>query len=65
VRKTQLLIFSNGILLKTKISNVTRKIVKEEDDEALNYNINTLEILHNFIKLLPTHELLKTLQKSL
>jgi hypothetical protein len=65
VRKTQLLIFSNGILLKTKISNVTRKIVKEEDDEALNYNNKILETLHNFVKFLPTHELFKTLQNSL
>jgi hypothetical protein len=62
VRKTQLLVFNNELLLKTKVSNAARQIVEEEDDEALNCNNNTLETLHNSAKLLLTHELLKKLQ---
>jgi hypothetical protein len=65
MRKTQLLVFSNGLLLKTKVSNATRQIVEDDDDEVLNCNSDTLEILHNSVKLLPTQELLKTLQNSL
>jgi hypothetical protein len=65
MRKTQLLVFSNGLLLKTKVSNATRQIVEEDDDEVLNCNSDTLEILHNSVKFLPTQELLKTLQNSL
>jgi hypothetical protein len=64
MRKTQLLVFSNGLLLKTKVSNATRQIVEDDDDEVLNCNNDTLEILHNSVKLLPTQELLKTLQNS-
>jgi hypothetical protein len=61
VRKTQLVVFSNGLLLKTKVSNAARLVV----EEALNCNSNTLETLHNSAKLLPTHEPLRTLKKSL
>jgi hypothetical protein len=66
VRKTQLLVFSNGLLLKTKVSNAARLIEEEEEeDEALNCNSNTRETLHNSAKLLPAHELLKSSQNSL
>jgi hypothetical protein len=49
VRKTQLLVFSNGLLLKTKVSNAARLVEEEEeeDDEVLNCNSNTRETLHN------------------
>jgi hypothetical protein len=48
VRKTQLLVFSNGLLLKTEVSNAARLVEEEDDDETLNCNSNTLETLQSF-----------------